>query len=417
MAGQMLKGASAGYDWGICETSATVGKTEFIGRSGTTDKYTCYSVKTTFHPIELHQFDIIYYGYTADRNLYSRDVFYNKIDISAPGFFNTTHILSANYSGTVSKHVTFETEAATSYKNLEGTTLKVLPAKENMAYHMGIEGAIPNSYLKLGGDYEYSGRLFENNTLPFSLAGTEQYKLTAKNEFFHSRLSIGIQYNKLIQNNLHTLASNTKWGFDVKTSFRKYPNIGLSYKPFTTFQLPNDTMAIPQRPMFGSVWSARSTYQIKSGDASWRFMVMYNKCTTAIDTSFYGNSTTQSSIMYTGGKYSGSMGLGYTNISGNSNSTSITQGPSGQSNFVNLNGTYKHSASLFFTAGGDLGISKFGLNRRSVQASVSVKPLKRPFMFRIVARSNTYRLTEQALWRSVYGGNFEFSYRFSARIK
>lgn len=415
MAGQMMKGASVSYDLGFCETSATVGKTEFIGRTGTLDRYTSYSSKTTFRTFKKQKAGLIYYGYTADKTLYSRDVFFDKIDITAPGFYNTVHIFSINYAGSISKYITFESEAASSYRKLDGDMFSRLPPKEKMAYHFATEGSVPKTYLNMSLEYDKTGKEFENSTLPMSLAGTEQLKVTARNEFFKSRLSAGIEFNKLIQNNLSSSASNVKWGFDVKTTFKRYPNVAVSYKPYTTFQSHTDTLSIPQRPMFGSVRVAKATYQLRKKATTWRFMAMYNQCQTVMDTAAYGNSTTQANIIYTAKKITGTLGLGYINITGAT--ATLSQGPSGQTNFVNINATYALNATMNLNGGSDIGFAPFGLCRRSVNAGVCIRPQKAPFSFRVISRSNTFQLNELSGWKSVYGGSIDITYKFKATLK
>lgn len=415
MAGQMMKGGSLSYDLGFCETSVTAGKTEFIGRTGSIDRYTTYSSKTTFQTIKDHKLGFIYYGYTADRKLYSRDVFFDKINISAPGFFNTVHILSVDYAGSISKYLTFESEAASSYHKLNNEAFSHMPDKEKMAYHFTADANVPKTYLNMRLEYDKTGKNFENNTLPMSLVGTKQYKATAGNEFFHSRLSVGIQFNKLVQNNFSSTSSNVKWGFDIKTGFKKYPNIGISYKPYTTFQSHTDTFAIRQRPMFGSVWVAKATYQFKDKGTSWRFMTLYNQCQTIADTTKYGNTTAQANVIYTAKKITSTLGVGYLNVLGTS--ATLTQNTLGPTNFVNFNAVYNINATLNLTGGGEVGLAPFGLCKRAVNAGLSIRPQKLPFTFRIIARSNTFTLTEHAAWQSVYSGCIDITYKFKTSLK
>src|SRR5579872_1488785 len=99
MSGQQMKGVDCGYDLGICQAGVTLGKTEYVGRDGTLDKYTCYSERTTFKPIKKQKLSLIYYGYTADRKM-TGDAFFNNANISAPGFFEPVNIISTKYDGT-----------------------------------------------------------------------------------------------------------------------------------------------------------------------------------------------------------------------------------------------------------------------------------------------------------------------------
>ncbi|KAK6025908.1 hypothetical protein OSTOST_08175 [Ostertagia ostertagi] len=75
------------------------------------------------------------------------------------------------------------------------------------------------------------------------------------------------------------------------------PRTGI--QPYTTFRSYNDTLAIPQRPLTGSVWTGRANYQWKqTGGRSWRFSAIYNKSTSTMDTSSYGSNLLQLNINY-----------------------------------------------------------------------------------------------------------------------
>lgn len=92
MSGQTIKGADMGYDFGFCEAGVTVGKTEYIGRDGNLDKYTCYSARTSFKPLTGQKVSVIYYGYTPSRQMLNDQFFKNsdETDPSTPGPFEET---------------------------------------------------------------------------------------------------------------------------------------------------------------------------------------------------------------------------------------------------------------------------------------------------------------------------------------
>lgn len=414
MSGQMIKGIDLGYDPGFCETGLTVGKTEFVGRDGSLDKYTCYSTKVSIAPIEKQKIGIIYYGYSTDRKLYSADAFFKKVDISSPSFFEPVHIVATTYTGSISKYVTIEGEAATSLRNTDKNLSPLVPQANKMAYHLGGDGKIPGTSISLGLGYDKIGIGFENKTLPMSMVGTEQYKATARTDLLCSLFNVGVEFNRLIQRNFTSTGRNTKWGFDAKTNFKKYPNAAVSYKPYTTFHYYTDTLAIPQRPMFGSVSTGKITYQLKRKEKSWRFSLMYNECKTTMDTTSYSNSTTQGMCMYSDRRLSQSMTIGSMNMAGAQSGQQSTQG---KTNFISLCTGYNMSKRITISIGQDIGTASFGLCRLAANGGVTYRPTITPVTIRVAIRYSTYLLSEHEKWKKVYGGSIDIAYRFKAKIR
>jgi hypothetical protein len=414
MSGQMIKGGDFGYDLGFCETGITAGKTEFIGRNGSLDKYTCYSTKASFKSFKSQKVSIIYYGYSADRSLYSSDAFFKKVNISAPSFFEPVQVIATTYTGNVSKYVTVEGEVATSMKNTYKAVAPEIQLPEKMAYYFCANGNIPGTPLSLGVAYEKMGRSFENNTLPISLLGTEHYKGTARTELFRSFLTVGVEFNRLIQNSFARSSSNTKWGFDARTNFRKYPNLEISYKPFTTFQSHTDTLGIPQRPMFGSVSTGKVTYQLKRKSQAWRFSLLYTESKTILDTAKYGSSTAQVLCTYSDKRLMYSAGVGYMQLTGTQSSIQSTPA---KTKYINLNTSYNLSKKMTVSCGQDFGFAPFGLCRIGVSGAATYRMQKPPVSIRLSTRYNTYLRSETESWREVYGCTLDIGYRFKAKMK
>lgn len=412
MSGQMLKGASIGYDMGFCETDATVGKTEFVGRDGNLDKYTCYSLKNMFKPAKGQKIGITYYGYSADRRLYSQEAFFNKLDVSTPAFLDPVHVISANYAGTVTKFVTVEGEVATSVKNSDKTDIPKTVMPDKMAYHFGAEGNIPHTSISLGAGYDKTGKGFENSTLPVSMVGTEQYKLTYKSDFFRSFLTVGVEFNQIIQHSFSTTGNNTKWGFDVKTNFKRYPNVAVSYKPFTTFTSYSDTLAIPQRLLIGSVTSGKATYQIKRKTKTLRFSLLYSNSVTSMDTARTGNTLLQGMCTYTDKVITHSLSIGSTQIIGPSVMPQLTPD---RTRFINMNTSVTVSKQVSLSGGQEMGWAAFGFCKYALNGGVAFNPKKKPVGIRMSLRYSNYELNEHDGWKHLASGNVDISYRFKAK--
>ncbi len=418
MSGQMMKGLDLGYDLGFCEVGGTVGKTEYIGRDGTPDKYTCYSGRAFFKFLETQKIGFVYYGYTIDKTAFAGDGFFKNVNIATPTFSRPVHILSVNYNGTASKYVTIEAESAISIKKtapVEGRS-STADVKDNMAWHLSSEGNIPNTSVSFQGAYDKTGIQFENNTLPLSRTGTEQYKLAGKTDLFHSFVSVGIEYNYLHQNNFSGTASNTKWGFDIKTHSKRYPSVSISYKPFATFRSYSDTLNIPQRPLLGSVWISKATYQLKENGRVWRFNLLYNKCSTVLDTTAYGNTLMQLMCMYTEKQLSAATIIGYTSQTGGNAATTIVTAPDRMS-FVSFTESYSISKQCSITSGQDIGHAKFGMCKYGFSAGIMCNFKKSLVTARVNLRYSDYKLNELEQWKQLYCGNMEVAYRFKAKKK
>lgn len=283
-----------------------------------------------------------------------------------------------------------------------------------MAYHFNADGNIPNTAIGLQASYDKTGKGFENNTLPVTLNGTEQYKLAGKNDFFRSRLTVGVDYYYLVQSNFASRASSKKWGFNVKTNFKRLPNIAISYKPFTTFRSYTDTLNVPQRPMLGSVWTGKVTYQIREHEKSLRFVILYNRSMTTMDSIKNGSSLLQASTIYSNKYLTASINVGKTKSTG----TGITDTSMASNiNFLSLSSTYILNKTFSVSGGQDFGTAPFGFCRYSANGGVVCHFRKKPFITRVNIRYNTFKLTENEPWKRLYSGNLEFIYRFKTKME
>lgn len=419
MSGQMMKGLDLGYDLGFCEVGGTVGKTEYVGRDGNLDKYTCYSGRAIFRFLEHQNIGLVYYGYTIDKAAFAGDGFFKNVNIATPTFSRPVHILSINYNGKASKYVTIEAEGAMSIRKIvpvEGRSNISNTTGDNMAWHISSDGNIPNTSVSVTGSYDKTGKQFENNTLPLSRAGTEQYKLAGKTDLFHSFVSIGVEYNYLIQSSFSGTASNTKWGFDIKTHSKRYPAVSISYKPFATFRSYSDTLNIPQRPLLGSVWTSKATYQLKENGRVWRFNLLYNQCSTVLDTTSYGNTLMQLMCMYAEKQVSIATIAGYTSQTGGNAANTIVTTPDRMS-FLSFTESYSISKQCNITSSQDIGHARFGMCKYGLSAGVMCSFKKSPVTARVNIRYSDYKLNETEQWKQLYSGNMEVAYRFKAKKK
>lgn len=415
MSGQTMRGLDLGYDFGFCQAGITIGNTEFIGRDGSVDKYFSYALNANCKPYEGQQIGLIYYTYLPSHKMLSDDFFKNA-DISASSFTSPVHIVSLTYTGKVSKYVAIQGELANSINQRDSAIENHLASGDKTAYNIDLSGNIPSTYITLDASYSKAGPGFQNNTLPITPAGTEQYRIAAKDEFFRSFLSVGIEYNYMLQSNFASSGGNKRWGFDIQTHTRRYPAIGLSYKPFSTFRSFSDTLNIPQRPIIGSAWTGKASYQLKrTGGRAYRFLLLYNKNTSIMDTINYASSLLQLTTIYTYKNLMLSGSLGQMQLSGTSASTVATL-PNNTKMF-NLTASYNFNKAISLSAGQDIGVADFGFCRYAINGSTSYRLKKFPLIVRIYLRYNTYQADQWQPWQKLYNGSIDLTWQFKTRMQ
>lgn len=306
ISGQTIKGGSIGYDFGIAKTSLVIGKTEYISRTGAVDRYNSILVGVDVTKVKQQEIGFKYYAYTPTKQVYQSEYF--KYDIASPSFRSPVQIPSVNYRGVLFKDVTIYTEAAASFKrNAAEQTVN----KDNAALTTTVDYEIKRIATNLTATYEHVGKNFDNSSLPYIRSATERYEVEAEKTFFRSFLKASVQFNYFKQQSFSSTGYSKKWGFDIATRSKRYPNVRVSYKPFSTFRTINDTFSIAQRPLVGEVWLANGSYQIKRQHTVHRFMVLYNKSSSEQDTVGYASSTTQFAYLLNKGKVFYNLNIGW----------------------------------------------------------------------------------------------------------
>jgi hypothetical protein len=431
-AGQQLKGLDFGYDIGFAQIGLSVGKTEYAGRDGSLDKFTTYSGSIEFAPARGQKASLIYYGYTPSKNMLSDDFFKNA-DIALPTFKAPVHILSATYEGTIAKLVNIDAEAATSYRNGSDQTIKSSFDADRLAWHLNAEGLVPRTPFSLLGSYEHGGKEFQNSTLPVMISGADLYKAGIKGAFFHDFLTAGVEFNHMEQQNFYSTGGNSRWGFEVATHSKQYPSVSLSYKPFATFRTVADTLAIPQRPQQGAVWTGKGSYQFKrKGGVSYRFSAVLNRSTSHTDSVNYASDLLQLNAIYTDRQWMIMASGGQSNLStNNGGATTDTLNPAHiRTNFFMANTGYSFSRELGVTGGADIGFAPFGLSKYGLNGGLAYHLKAAPITARVVGRYSAYRLagysgdigidgspkTDPMSWRQLLNGSIELIWQFNVRV-
>lgn len=416
LGGQQLKGMDVGYDMGFATSQLTAGKTEYIGRGGSIDRYTFYAGALKFKPIINQQFDLIYYGYNPSKRMFNENKeFFKNIDTEIPTFKNPVHIISIKHQGRISKFIHAETEVAISQKKTELQNENIPSLNSRMAYSIIVEGDIPKTNISANVAYEHTGRDFENNTLPFNLVGTDRIRIGSKTTLLNNYLQLGLEYNHLLQKNIVTTFTNSRWGFDIRTQSKRYPNIAISYKPFSTYRSYADTMAIPQRPMIGQVWTAKASYQFKKEGNIYKFMLMYNSAGNKMDSTQIKNEMFQFAFYFMNKRTLTNFSIHKLNFT---STAPLTVAPWHYQNsyMISVGESYSIQKNIQMSLGTDFAISKFGVSSLGGNAGISYRSAKTSVTYRLRARYMQYKLEEINAWQKVMRGSLDIIWQFKYKL-
>lgn len=408
ISGQTLKGLNFGYDLNLFTVGLTAGKTEYVSRNGDVDRYNTYLLKLDFKPVGRQKIGLIYYGYTPTRQILD-DPSFTKTDLSVPSLRQPVHIISLTHSGTIVKGLQMESEGAYSYKNTRANSDIDL---HHTAIKTGLQYELPKMPVHLKAEWEHVGKQFENNALPYTRAGIDRYTFATDFSLFKSFLKAGVQFNRVQQTSFYSTGYNTKWGFDLQTKSKQYPNLLVSYKPFSTFRRAEDTFAVAQRPVFGSVWIARATYQFKRKPANHRFMLSYNRNKSTVDTLSYQSHTLQASYIYTSTK------LTFTANSGWSSQPYYMPDGSMLTNsvvFGGVSGSKRITKQLMVNLGQELAYAGFGLQRRATTLGLNYRFEKLPFTVYTQCRYAGIRANESTVIKNIWYGQLGVQCRFKTQ--
>jgi len=162
----------------------------------------------------------------------------------------------------------------------------------------------------------------------------------------------------------------------------------------------------------GSVWTGKASWQLKLREHSLRFIAIFNRSTTTMDTAQYGNDLAQLTTMYTDKVLTGSLTLGQSKVTGSS--MALATSPNDMS-FVNLSASYKLSRILTVSAGQDMGIAGFGFCKYGANAGMAYQLQRWPLTVRTSLRYSDYELAQGEDWKQIYIGNIDVLYKFKMK--
>lgn len=414
LSGQQMKGIDLGYDLGFATVHGTYGKTEYIGRDGEMDTYTCYNGLVKTKPFHGQRFLFNYYGYSPNRKMIlSEKDFFQNYSASYPSFRSPVHIVSLGYDGKIAKNYSITGEIA--YSNERNRESNRTPWQNQLAWNIGSEGQIQGTNLSYELSYEKVGQDFTNNTLPINMAGTTRSRVALKNIFFKNFLHVGVEWNQMLQENLNGQSRLNRWGFDVKTVSKQYPNIALSYKPFATIRTLSDTLLTPQRPIVGGLWVGKASYQYKKHGHVWRFLVLLSKATSRMDTVAYNNDMLQATISFQSNESQYQLSVGQMQAKSNT-SQFIPAWYRSRTFMVNVGTQQVISKTLQLQGGIDLLSAASKIYNTGLSAGFVYQFKQTPLRFRWMLRYNRYQVPENTQWNHRIGSTLDLTWQFKYKV-
>lgn len=414
LAGQRLTGLNVEYDIDLMKVGLIYGSTEYIDANESVMTYRSRSGHVAFKPFLNQKLGIIYYEYQPRTESLNNDDFFNTGELSLPSFRNAVQIYSVLYEGRISKHIHLNGEYALSNIPKQSDQSKsFIPLFNRSSYNLKLQGEIPKFPIALDLTYEHIGASFENNTLPLLMSGTELLTLTGRGDLFKSFISYSVNYNLIVQNNLASVGKNKQLGFEIRTHNRRIPNLNLSYKPFSTFHKFSDTLTVPQRPIFGSVWTGRLDYQFRKLGRAWRFNILYNRNTNMIDTFKYTGNLAQLGIIYNTSTAVYSITAGHSRIS---STQSMDSSAFNNNDFINFTATFPLSSSYTMSLSSDIGHGGGIINKLGLVTVVGHNLKKFPITIQTNLRWSDYKLTEKSHWNSLFRCSLQLIWRFKTKF-
>lgn len=402
--GQVIKGVSMGYDVGLFTAGISAGNTEYISRQGTVDQYSTLLLRVDNKGSRNHKFGFLYNINTPAKSMGIDEKFIGSQNIRYPGFSQPSNIVSLVYEGKAGKYFSAHSEVATSIRKGQATAFDMA----HSALNNTVSFRIPRTPMQLNAGWEHLGASFENNTLPYIRCGTERYTLGAATTLMHGFIGLKADYNLLSQQNFTNRSTNRKWGFEFRTNTKRYPTVMLSYKPFSTFRTVNDTFSIPQRPVQGEVWTARSSYQFKRGKRLHRFTLTYNQNNSTTDTLRYHSTTLQANYIYSYTGISLNIGTGRLTLPVNFN-----DGTGEQSSYIaNIGLTKSVGKYVTVNISPDAAFTNWGIQRLSGTAGATFAFPRRLIAFRMALRYSGYRMKADDDPIEIFAGQVGMRWQF-----
>lgn len=135
--------------------------------------------------------------------------------------------------------------------------------------------SLPFQSTELSLKYDETGKYFKNINTSVQKSGVSIIEARIRTLFYMSRVRLELLGLQVLQSNLSTESQQLKWGAVVKTQFKGYPNLELSYHPYSTIVLTDSLNPFDHKQVLGEVLKSQAVYQKKYLQDHWMFVLTF----------------------------------------------------------------------------------------------------------------------------------------------
>jgi len=404
--GQLMKGAGIGYQIGSFDIGVAGGRTEYVSRDlQGLEKYNTAMLRVANQISDDQKIKLILYSYASS----SADSNFN-LSSQLSGLDGRTDIASLSYDarlGSANIHAESAQSINRAVRNLEKESTPLFKLDDNAS---NISLGIPINKIGINSEFEYEriGKNFTNNSLSFLRRDIQMFKAGLSGTFLKGYLFMKVNLYELFQGTVGNGRENRRLGFLVQTRSKRYPNIRIDYKPFTTFNSLNDTINIAQRQLFGEVLSGKISYQLKGKTMQHRWNVLINRNESNIDTISYRTSVYQLSYILSTAKLMASTQIGRMEMPTNLNALN-----SPINNFIRTTEQFKINRFIQSNISTEIAWHQNQVNRLGLVLGCAFNIPNKPLQIRVNGNLMQYR-NQENINKSIYGGHLGLSYQFKS---
>lgn len=278
--GQLLTGAALGVEHKKMAIDVQAGRLKFIERSNTISQYYALATQVGYEYYKQNKLNITLLTYKKRPTTNGVSSGFNPqqyINAVANNMQNT-NIVALTHSGSFFKIISLESEMATNFANSKTDAIQPkLNVLSYMAQKHTATAEIKKINGQLGGSIEYTGSQFSNDILPLLRKNTTIISAKIKGAIGKDYLHYDLSYNSMQQVDSRRSAKNNRLGIELKSTSKRYPNFSISYRPFSNFQLPDDTLITPARQVLGSVLFGKFQYRYKAKNLNHQWQILLNR--------------------------------------------------------------------------------------------------------------------------------------------
>lgn len=319
--GQYMNGVSLGFDIKQVKLDVSTGSVKKNDFNNNTKKINTYSLALSTNLNKNTDISLSVFSYGSSKNeldisneSISKDLISNYVKSKFNEYSKHQYIYSLMHTYAAG-NLRVQSQYAYS-TNFHAKTNFI----DNSSFNVKAEYVLKTPSVLLGIDYEQIGGEFKNEVQDFLIKSSKLYKAYVATFFLKKKIKLNLSYNYLASDRSNSSLANQKLGVELATKFKSYPNISMSYKPYTTFRSLTDTFQIGQQQLVGSTTATRISYILKQQHHHYTISLNYTRNENKFDTILYDNNVKYLNIQYKNSLKSYSVN---TNISINRTSSNV----------------------------------------------------------------------------------------------